>query len=118
MRRPTSERLCDRGPDVVGDDHDGSQSEMVDQAGEVIRVNLGGVPGGRRQVGLVAVAEAAKVRRDHVGQSRKAGNDAAPVVPESGPAMEQQDRVAAALPHVMQLDSLAAGPYCVSPTAT
>ena len=55
----------------VGIDHDGSQLEMLDQAGEVIRVNLRGVPGGRRQVGF-SLSPNPKVRRDHIGQGGKA----------------------------------------------
>lgn len=73
MRKAAGERLGDRGADVVRDDDDGCQSEMLDQAGEVIRMNLGGISKGRQEVGLVAIAEAPQIRGDNVRERASPG---------------------------------------------
>ena len=60
----------------------------------------------RRHVRLVGVGEAAHVRHDDVVVPRQRTDVHVPLVPEPRPAVDQQQRLAGALPHVVQLHAV------------
>jgi hypothetical protein len=76
--------------------------ERLDVFG-VVRV---GVAGLRRDVRLVGVGEAAHVRDEDIEVLGERADIVVPLVPEAGPAVDEHERLAATLAHVVQPDTV------------
>ncbi len=93
LRTVKGEGLGDRCADVVSGHHHLGDPQSIEEGDQVLGQDLGRVPIGREHVGLVRVAEAPEVGGDHVGDAGKQHEDAAPVVPEARPSVQEQDRL-------------------------
>ena len=85
------EDLGHRCADIVRDDAHGTDAERPDQRRQIGRL-VGGTECAAR---LVAVAEAAQVRRDQLETIGESSHCWLPREPELGPAVQQQQRAAA-----------------------
>ncbi len=102
VRRPAGHRLRRIGADIMRDDPEALQTQRIGERQHVRRVDVGtGLIGGAGR-GLLAVAEAAQVRRDHVEVTGEIGDHFPPCIPEFRPAMQQQQRRSPPLAHVVQ----------------
>ena len=88
LRRHPRQRLHRRAADIVADDADPRQLQRIQQRQHVRRMLVGA----ERSVGLVAVAEAAQVRRQQRVTIGKPPHQRLKGQPEFGPAMQQQQR--------------------------
>jgi hypothetical protein len=115
LRPAKREGLGDGGADVVGGYHRPGDPQPVEEGKQVLRQDLRCVSLGRRQVGLIRVAEPPKIRGDHVGDPGERHQDAAPVVPEPRPSVQKQDGLTSAEADVVEHDAAGAGDPSVSP---
>ena len=92
--------------EVVRDDAHLVEVVEVAERLDVLRERRVGVADLRRQVRLVRVRVAAHVRHDDVVVLRQRPDVQVPLVPEAGPAVDEEQRLARALPHVVQLDAV------------
>src|SRR3972149_436642 len=101
------------GAEIVGDDVDLREAEVLHQGAQVFGHDLVGVAFFRRQVRLIGVAVAAHVR-DHDIEPLGEGLDAqVPLIPEAGPAVNEEEGRPAALADVVVAQAVYGGVFVV-----
>src|SRR3990170_3457583 len=113
LRMSAHEALRPDGAEIVGDDVDLREAEVLHQGAQVFGHDLVGVALFRRQVRLIGVAVAAHVR-DHVIEPLGEGLDVeVPLVPEAGPAVNEEEGRPAALADVVVAQAVYGGVFVV-----
>src|SRR5215212_9303009 len=109
------EDLRDDRTGVVANCYEAPDVQVVEQGEHVGGQVVSGVQVFRVPFGLVRVTEPAEVHGYGVRHFGKGHDDVAPVIPESRPTVQQDDRLTVSAPHVVQAHPVGPRPPNVTP---
>src|SRR3990170_946736 len=113
MRVGAGESLCPDGAEVVGDDGYLLEAEVLHQRAQVFGHDLVGIALLRRQVRLFGVGVAAHVRDDDIEPPGEGLDVHVPLVPEAGPAVNEEEGRADAFADVVIAQAVYRGVFVV-----
>jgi hypothetical protein len=106
LRVQAREPLRPGGARVVRDDAHLVEVVEVQERLDILGVVRVRVAGLRRDVRLVGVGEAAHVRDEDIEVLSERADVEMPLIPKAGPAVDEHERLAGTLAHVVQLDAV------------